>query len=107
MAWAVAELEFVHLTLLESLSSASLRKITQAEPLNLRNTAWAFSALGLFHATLWESISSASIARISALAMTDLTHMAWAVADRAVMINDPLMDSLAASALNKISAADS
>lgn len=100
--WSIAKLALGNEPLLEALAAAAVRRITQAGPQGLSNTAWAFATCRFLHAPLFEAISEAALATISQFAHQELSNTAWAFAELRMM-HVPLMDAISAAAMPTIS----
>lgn len=92
------------MTLRESLSSASIARITEFLGYELGVTVWAFSGLAFVDKPLRQAISSASIAPISAALPRDsqsLSRTAWAFSE--LLGHDPpLRSSISSSARRRL-----
>lgn len=79
--WSFAKISCLDITLLNALSAAALRTLSEFDPLAISKISWACAVLELSHQTLRKAISSEALARMTEFAVQDRTNMAWAFAD--------------------------
>jgi len=92
-----------HCPLIEAISAAARRKISEASAQCLGNIAWSLSTLAFIDEPLLDAISSSSLRTCSQMHPQGMSNILWSLAGLGWK-DFPLRDAIAASAIRKISA---
>eukprot|EP00811_Abedinium_folium_P035362 NODE_8160_length_1518_cov_4.830338.p2 GENE.NODE_8160_length_1518_cov_4.830338~~NODE_8160_length_1518_cov_4.830338.p2 ORF type:complete len:198 (+),score=31.24 NODE_8160_length_1518_cov_4.830338:665-1258(+) len=107
MAWSCSLLE-IHADgpLLDAISSAAIRKISDANQQNIGNTAWSIARLAVRDRPLRAALAASAIPTLRSFVAQGMSNTAWACATLAFG-HAPLLYAIAAAAIPPLDSFDS